>query len=411
MKAAIIGASEESLHTIEKAHNLGVTVVALDGNKDAAGLKAADSGIVVDISDEKTTIAVLENERPDCILTVPIGRYLTTIGAVNEALQLPGIDRQMAAGCTDKYLFHQRLAKRQLRECRCYLLTPEELPLWIEEKAMKLPLSYPAIMKPRYGSGSRGIYFLNNVRELRQTLSELQKAYEAGEKQEDFVVEEAAPGTEYGVDAVVTKNCFHMILLRRKINTPPPARQAVGYFSVVPEEETLLYEKVARHMERVVQALGLQECLFHADLMIENSIFVIELSARPSGHNLHNLFTPLATGIDMAEQFIRYRLGKSYSFTPQRVHKMLIHYFDLVGTIKKVPTTEEVRTLLKEEITSQSEVDVSLIEWNCNLKPGDILEPVTNGHSLMGRGFFILEGVWEQQLLSSAAHIQSILTQ
>ena len=96
MKAAIIGASGEAIHTIKKAHEYGIEIAALDGNPEAEGLKYADYPLVVDISDEESTIEALRKEKPDFILTVPIGRYLTTIGAVNDVLGLPGIGRQEA---------------------------------------------------------------------------------------------------------------------------------------------------------------------------------------------------------------------------------------------------------------------------------------------------------------------------
>ena len=118
-KAALIGAGEESLHTIKKAQELGVFVTALDGNPEAAGLKAADEGLAVDISREDEVLKALGQEIPDFVITGPIGRYLTTAGAVNDAFRLRGISRQSAVWCTDKYLFHEKLHAAGLRDCCC----------------------------------------------------------------------------------------------------------------------------------------------------------------------------------------------------------------------------------------------------------------------------------------------------
>ena len=65
MRAALIGAGEESLHTIQKAQELGVRVTALDGNPRAAGLAAADEGLTVDIADEKAVLEALRYRKPD----------------------------------------------------------------------------------------------------------------------------------------------------------------------------------------------------------------------------------------------------------------------------------------------------------------------------------------------------------
>lgn len=380
MKAAVIGASEEALHTIHKAHAYGLEVTALDGNPAAAGLKAADEGLVVDISDECAVIEALKKEKPDFILTVPIGRYLTATGAANDALGLPGISREMAVLCTDKFKFHQRLWENGLRNCHCYKMGRD---------ICKTELSFPAILKPRYGSGSRGIHMVTDREGLKEALEAV--------SDEPYVLEECVDGEEYGVDGAVTKAGFQMILLRRKENTPPPARQAVGYFSVLPSDG--FWQQVEKYMSRVVEVLGLKECLLHADVIRSGEgPFVIELSARPSGHQLHNLFTPLCTGVDMAEEYIRYRIGLPCCFTPQNTKSMMIHYFDMQGRARHIPEIEQVKKAL----------DAQIVAWKCNIRENEVLGAVSDGHSIMSRGYFILEGGDDLFLHSQGERIKEL---
>ena len=374
VKALLIGASSEALHTIEKAHRHGIHVTALDGNPKAEGLKAADTAMVVNISDAEATIAAAREVNPEFVLTVPIGRYLTTVGAVNDALNLPGISQKAAVLCTDKYAFHQTLQEQGLRDCRCYLVTGSE-------DAVGKEIDFPAILKPRYGSGSRGIFFAEDVCSLKKALEEL---YVDGSLAEDYVLEECVAGEEYGVDGAVIDGQFYLVLLRKKENTPPPARQAVGYYSVQPADP--FYVQVKEYLEKVISCLGIEECLFHADLIKGNKgPFVIELSARPSGHNLHNLFTPLCTGVDMAEEYMKYRLGDAYNFVPKETGDLLIHYFDMEGEVTHVPDRDE----------ADAAVGGCLVEWKCNINAGDVLMPVSDGHSVMGRGYFVLEAAPE----------------
>ena len=362
MKAAIIGASEEALHTIEKAHEYGLTIVALDGNGKAPGLPAADKALVVDISDEEETIRAVREEKVDFVLTVPIGRYLTTIGAVNDTLTLPGISKEMAVLCTDKYSFHKKLFEQGLRKCHCYgvgnILKDEIQNKVLAAKLVKdeLPLAFPAILKPRFGSGSRGIHMLNRREELEWALQAVEG--------ESYVLEACIEGEEYGVDGAMVGSGFQMVLLRHKRNTPPPARQAVAYFSV--QSADPFYEQVKVYMQRVTACLGLRECLLHADLIRgEDGPFVIELSARPSGHNLHNLFTPLCTGVDVAEEYIKYRMGKPFCFVPKQTKSMMIHYFDMQGEVKQVPNQAQIERTIKElqNKSGKGLLKISLTEW------------------------------------------------
>lgn len=392
MRAAIIGASSESLHSIEKAKEYGLTVVALDGNEKADGLAAADESRVINISKEKDTIECIEKENIDFVLTVPIGRYLTTIGSVNDALNMPGIGKKQAMYCTDKLMFHEKMKKHGLRNCTCVeaKATVEERDVLLQQiKSGEMKLQFPAILKPRHGSGSRGIHFVNNTEQLEEGLN-----VTCGES---YVLEECAQGEEYGLDGAVIEGKFYPVLLRYKENTPLPARQAVAYFSVMPEDA--FYGQVKAFMEETVKVLELNECLLHADLIrTKTGPFMIEMSARPSGHNLHNLFTPLCTGVDVAEQYIRRRMGLEYSFVPEETRQMMIHYFDLEGTVKSIPKVEDIEKVL----------GIKPIVWCCNIKAGDVLSKVSDGHSLMGRGYFVLEGESVDYLKTAAEKIKGM---
>lgn len=409
-KAVIIGASSEALHTIRKAKEYGLAVTALDGNAQAEGLREADKALVVDISDESATIEAVRAENPGFVLTVPIGRYLTTIGAVNDALGLPGIGKEAAVLCTDKFAFHQRLAGEGLRSCRCYAVDadgrslagewqpndPAEKNETNEEAFCAEPeLRFPAILKPRFGSGSRGIHMLFEPEQLKAAMDDV--------KGEEYVLEECVTGDEYGIDGAVIGGEFQLVLLRKKENTPLPARQAVAYYSVQPQEE--FYGQVFDYMQKVTKHLGLSECLLHADLIRGcDGPFVIELSARPSGHNLHNLFTPLCTGVDPAEEYIRYRLGLAYSFCPKQTKRMMIHYFDMEGTVRQIPTKQQ----MEESLAGTA---CRLVTYQCNLQQGELLRAVSDGHSLMGRGYFVMEGNSEDTLKESAQEIKSLFMQ
>ena len=46
--------------------------------------------------------------------------------------------------------------------------------------------------------------------------------------------------------------------------------------------------------------------------------------------------------------------------------------------------------------------------WQCNINAGDILLKVSDGHSLMGRGYFVLEGENEETLKETAENIKKL---
>lgn len=379
MVGTVVGASANAIHSIKAARELGVYVVALDGNPEAEGLSWADAYIIADIGDCQAVSKVIRDIEADFIIPVPIGRFLSTVGYINELFGFKGILRHAGIYSTDKHLFHKKLQEAKLRNIHCYLLKKGEN---VKES---YDLAFPGIIKPRYGSGSRDLYFFNSESELADTAKRL------GRLKEDFVLEEAVAGQEYGVDGAVVSGRFQMILMRKKIITDAPLRQAVSDISIIPDGiYQPLYHQVTEFLDQVTAALQMNECLINADIILNNEgIFVIEISARPSGHYLHDVFVPLCTGIDMSKEYINYLMGNPYRFIPEYTKSMQIRFFDFEDCI--IESVPEQKELMRNEACN-------LIKWECNIKPGDKMGKVIDGHSIMGRGYFIVEGENEMDM-------------
>lgn len=381
-KGVVIGASRDAIHTIQKARENGVYVVALDGNPEAEGFHYANEAVMVDISNQDKTYAEVEKIAPDFCVPIPIGRYLSTMGFINDKFNFRGASYAATEVSTDKFLFHNVLNKAGLRRAQMYLVDAAT-------DMVNINIKYPAILKPRFGSGSRDVFFANSDDELTEAVQKVKGL------NEDFILEQAVEGEEYSIDGAVIDGKLLMTLLRKKIITPLPIRQPISSFSVTKSEKNReLVERVQNYMQKVVDVLHYNNCLINADLIVnQNEVFAIEAAPRPSGHNLHNVFVPLATGVDIAEEYIKYLLNKPYGFIPDYIRQVQIRFFDFNDVVvESVPTEREIRESLGDD----------LIKWECNIKTGEHLGKVVNGHSIMGRGFFIVNGKDEADLISKS---------
>lgn len=201
------------------------------------------------------------------------------------------------------------------------------------------------------------------------------------------------------MDGAVTGGRLTVTLIRKKILTPLPRRQAVGYISVSRTQERL-YEDVTAALSSMSEVLGYCDCIFHADVIVSGrEVFLIETAPRPSGHYLHDHFVPLCCGVDMAEQYIRFLLGMPYRFMPKLVRHEMIHFFDFSrASPKRIPTREEL----------EADEGCRLVDYSCSIRPGEELGEVKDGRSIMGRGYFIVEGASEADLMRQSSHVLSL---
>lgn len=338
-----IGAGAEQLAAIELGQRMGHHVVALDGNPQSPGLSVADQGIVVDLRDEQEVIQIARETDASCVIPVPLGAVLTTVGAVNDAMGWRGISHKAALACTDKTVMREALSRGgfviQPKYRNVHSITAAR------EAAYEIGL--PVILKPARGSGSRGVSLISTHAELNSILAEAE-AQGQFELIGGLLIEAAILGYEVGIDAVVTSGHCIVLSVRKKKISPPPQRVTLEYTGPI-ELDAVELARVQSTIESAVLALKLDDCMLHADLMIDpihSLVSLIEISGRPSGFGLSLEMLPACLGFNPIEQMIRLMLGQSFSFTPRlsRVAR-LRGLFDYPGRLRAIGDLDEARKL------------------------------------------------------------------
>lgn len=390
-----IGAGPEQVPAIELGRRMGYRVVALDGNPQAPGLRCADIGIVVDLRNIEAVVCIAREAKASCVVPVPLGAVLTTVGAVNDAMGWRGISHRSAVACTDKTVMRMALSKGGVRQPNFHITySPKDV------RAAVQALDLPVVLKPVRGSGSRGVALICSESDLDLQLA---KAPASGQFKiaDGILVESALPGSEYGVDAVVVGGECTVLSVRSKVICPPPHRVAIEYTGPMPIASTLFAE-VQRTIQSAASLLELDHCMVHADLMIdpqENSVSVIEISGRPSGFGLCFEMLPACLGINPVEQTIRMMLGHTFSFESRmaRVGR-LKGLFDRPGRLVAVGDLEAALKL----------PGVQLIHLPIAL--GDHVPPPHSGADWLGAGLAMIVADSLQELDALWLQMQEILS-
>jgi len=394
-----IGAGPEQVPAIELGRRMGYRVIALDGNPQAPGLRAADKGIVVDLRNTEAVICIAREVNASCIVPAPLGAVLTTVGAVNDAMGWRGISHRSAVACTDKAVMRRALSKKGISQPNFRLAhSPNDV------RAAVRALELPVVLKPVRGSGSLGVALISTEGDLDLQLA---KAQATGQFKVvgGMLVESALLGSEYGVDAVVVSGECTVLSVRSKVICPPPHRVAIEYTGPMPISSTLFAE-VQRTIQRAVSSLEIDNCMVHVDVMIkpqENSVSLIEISGRPSGFGLCLEMLPACLGINPVEQTIRMMLGQTFSFKPQlaRVGR-LKGLFDRPGKLVAVGDLEAASKL----------PGVQLIHLPIAL--GDHIPPLHSGTDWLSAGLAMivadslreLDALWLQMEDLLSLHVE-----
>lgn len=249
---ASIGAGIEQKYGIKTVKDMGYKVIAFDIKNDACGKVDADVFYNIDIKDKEKICEILKEYNIKGVIPSPIGKFITTVGYINDKFSLKGPSERVCHICSNKNLLNDFL-KNNAFHC------PEEYNIYDIDN-----INFPVILKPEYGSGSKNVKVVYDKNELLEYINNYNNSFYG-----NLVINEFIEGKEYGLDITVINGKIEFLNIRDKFITEIPYRQELSYIcpADISGNES---ENIHSTVSRFVTLIGIKDALMNADIIVSN---------------------------------------------------------------------------------------------------------------------------------------------
>lgn len=382
----VFGVGELQKSIIERCKKKKLFVVGIDPMAEAMCRNLVDAFEVVGGQDFEKTVEVAERYNVKGIVTAATDKPLVMMARVAEKLQLPFFSVETAEWSTDKLMMKQKFQESGIPCANGFILNSVD-------ELTELKVDYPVIVKPRDNSGSRGVIYCNNLKEVEIAVKEALQYTKKG----NVLIEEFIEGQEYSIEGIHYNGEHHVIQYTEKITTPLPYNVELGH--IQPAELSITQKnEINAIIAGIAESMCFSNCASHTELKINSKgIYVIETSPRLGGDFITSHLVPLSSGVNMEDQLINISLGKTIDYKTVN-NASLISYFNFTagGKIIKTISFDEIKDKFP-----------SIAEYKFNLKAGDAVNFITN--SLDRYGYFVLNGLNKQALLKQKEEIILLL--
>jgi len=236
-------------------------------------------------------------------------------------------DQKAIEICNDKWETFLFLKKNNIKTPKSYLSVDDVL-----KSIENSEISYPVVIKPRWGMASLGIYMVDNEDELRVLSKKCKKEifdshlkFESSfTPDESIIYQEKLNGQEYGLDVINDLEGNYVTTFSKK-----KILMRAGETDLGETVSSLPFINIAQILSHEIkhQAILSVDCF-----IVKDEIFVIEMNCRISGHY------PLShlAGVDLPKQIVLWLQGKQTDLSLIQFKENLFIIKDLVPKIISV---------------------------------------------------------------------------
>lgn len=301
-KLLIIGAGFLQSYVIRKAKEMGYQVCSVDADPDAPGFVFTDHHAVVNIVDENACLRYAREQNVNGVLTAATDFGVLTTAYIAQEMGLPGIKYEVAKVIKNKYRTQHCLLVNNIDDTKELV----EVDIDSDFKAIAESISYPVMVKPCDGSGSRGASRVDRKEDL-------QKACEIAinsSLSHRGIIEQFIFGEEYGAETLVMNGEPHVFAIMKKWMTQPPYYAELGH--AIPNDLPAEIDARAKEcVKKAIHALGVNCGSVNMDMLItkEGNVHIVDIGARMGGNLIGSHIIKAGTGIDYMAAMIQNAVG------------------------------------------------------------------------------------------------------
>jgi len=303
-----------TIEIIKSLKARGYWVVAVDASKYSAGFEFADVSYIVPEATSKdfpaNVIQIIRAEAPGFVIPL-IDEEILVFHKLSESqedvsFRLISPRREFCAFTLDKWQTFLRLRDAGLPTPATALAGDCSSMTW------------PAVIKPRDGRGSRGIAYLSDPSDLNRYLEGTDK--DPGR----FIVQQQIHGTEFTVSAVVALGGPTLTIVPKEV----VVKRGVTLVGITRINPTI--DALCRRVQELLRADG----PFNVQLIIDQAGVpqIIEINPRYST----SIALTIASGVDEVHLVIQHALGAPMTIPSFRPDLMMLRHY----THKYLPESE-----------------------------------------------------------------------
>jgi len=295
-------------------------------------------------------------------LTAATDYGVLTASYIAQKLKLPGLNYETAKVIKNKYLVRKRLYEMGADDTgKCYEISDLGQLLNVKES-----ISFPVMVKPCDGSGSRGASKVDFIEELETACA----AAMSSSLTHKAIIEPFISGREYGVESFCYNGERIVLGVMGKQMTKPPYYAELGHCipSGLPD---IVEEKIKRCVKKALEALDINFGSVNMDLLLteDNNVHIVDIGARMGGNLIGSHIIPYGTGIPYIENMIKAAVGERVDFSPAITKECVTTRLLALtpGKVKMLPDFEKIEKEYGVKIEHHLKISDVINEYHTNL--------------------------------------------